>query len=173
MTNPGKILEQNVRLSVVGQDIYYLRLKDSPSSFGQDSSFVRFTNNNPYDCLCFYSGKLFPLELKTTSGFSFSIQRSKQDPKKMIKHNQIVGLTEAARHNNVYAGFFLNFEKDAEAYWLSIDEFNNYLANTDKKSINKNDVLSCNPILIESRKLKVNYRYNIKNLFDNIIERKG
>lgn len=56
--NLGKTFEADWKLSIDSNEMYYLRLKDSPSSFGQDSDKVRFTAKNPYDALAFYK-KLF------------------------------------------------------------------------------------------------------------------
>ena len=87
MNKDGKLFEEQWKRSIP-EDVYYLRLKDNPSSFGKDSSFVRFTLNNPFDCLVFYNGFLFPLELKSTSSKSISIQTKKEDKGKMIQINQ-------------------------------------------------------------------------------------
>ena len=43
-----------------------------------------------------------------------------------------------------------------------IEEFVNMANNLDKKSFNEKDMFEwCNPIEIEKKKLKVNYRYDI------------
>ena len=62
--NSGKRFEKDWAKSINQDKIYYMRLKDSPASFGKDSKFVRFTANNPYDNFCFYKRMLFPFELK-------------------------------------------------------------------------------------------------------------
>ena len=123
--NTGKVFEQNFKKSVDKSKIYFVRLKDSPSSFGQDSSKVRFTANNPYDNFCFYERTLFPLELKSTKSTSFSFQRDKKEKSKNIKLSQIEGLTEASKYNGVYAGFVFNFDK-GETVWMDIKDFNDF-----------------------------------------------
>lgn len=166
MPNEGKKFEQDWKNSIP-QDVYYFRLKDTPSSFGQDSGSVRFTLSSPFDCFVFYSGKLFPLELKSTKDKSISIQRSKDEPTKMIKYNQIVGLKESSKYNGVFPGFVFNF-RESETYWLSIEKFMEFLSNNDKKSINENDVIEYNGILIGRKKKRVRYIYNIYDLLEKI-----
>ena len=174
--NLGKTFEADWKLSIDSNEMYYLRLKDSPSSFGQDSDKVRFTAKNPYDALAFYKNCLFPMELKFTQSTSFSIQRDKKEKPKMIKFSQIEGLTEANKYDNIYAGLLLNFgnrkTNENELYWISIEDFNRFLNDTDKKSINKKDVIEYNGIKCQSRLLKVRHRYEAKELFDIIIEQK-
>ena len=170
--NSGKRLEQDIKKSIDLKQIYYLRLKDSPSSFGQDSGYVRFTGDNPYDILMFYNGCLFPTELKNTKNTSFSVQKSKDEPKKMIKYNQIKGLIEASRYAGVYAGFLLNFE-DGECYWVDIRNFVGFITQTEKKSVNEQDIIQMNPIEVTKRKLKVSYRYEIKELLDSLVRKEG
>ena len=120
--NTGKVFEQNFKKSVDESKIYYLRLKDSPASFGQDSSKVRFTADNPYDNFCFYERTLFPLELKSTKSTSFSFQRNKKEKGKNIKLSQIEGLTMASKYEGIYAGFIFNFDK-GETVWMNIKDF--------------------------------------------------
>ena len=168
--NTGKVFEQNFKKSVDESKIYYLRLKDSPASFGQDSSKVRFTADNPYDNFCFYERTLFPLELKSTKGTSFSFQRNKKEKGKNIKLSQIEGLTIASKYKGIYAGFIFNFDK-GETVWMNIKDFNSFYNNTTKKSINYQDILQYDCVHIEKHLLKVNYRYEIKNLLDEIIKK--
>lgn len=116
------------------------------------------------------------MELKFTQSTSFSIQRDKKEKPKMIKFSQIEGLTEANKYDNIYAGLLLNFgnrkTNENELYWISIEDFNRFLNDTDKKSINKKDVIEYNGIKCQSRLLKVRHRYEAKELFDIIIEQK-
>ena len=168
--NTGKVFEQNFKKSVDESKIYFVRLKDSPASFGQDSSKVRFTANNPYDNFCFYERTLFPLELKSTKSTSFSFQRDKKEKGKNIKLSQIEGLTEASQYNGVYAGFVFNFD-NGETVWMNIKDFNSFYNTTTKKSINYQDILQYDCVFIEKHLLKVNYRYEITKFLDEIIKK--
>ena len=166
--NTGKVFEQNFKKSVDESKIYYLRLKDSPASFGQDSSKVRFTADNPYDNFCFYERTLFPLELKSTKGTSFSFQRNKQKKKKNIKLSQIEGLTMASKYKDVYAVFVFNFA-NGETVWMNIKDFNDFYNNTTKKSINYQDILQYDCVHIEKHLKKVNYSYEVLKLLNDIL----
>lgn len=169
--NEGKRFEDNVKKSIT-DDMYYLRLKDSPSSFSQDSSSTRFTLNNPFDALIFTDNCLFPLELKSTQSTSISIQKDKTERSKMIKINQIEGLTESSLYKGIYAGFLFDFRKTDNTYYLTIKDFNCFLQEGNKKSINEQDVINYNGIQLEKRKLKINYRYDLEKLFKKITEKK-
>lgn len=171
--NEGKRFEENWKKSI-SKEMYFQRIKDNPSNFGNNSNnAVRFTLNNPYDCFIFYMGYLFPLELKSTKGTSFSIQKDKKDRSKMIKHHQIEGLLSASKYEGIYAGFVLDFrnEKSNNTYWLDIKDFYIFQNNNDKKSINEKDVISYGGILIKKNKKKVNYKYDIIDILNEVIER--
>lgn len=168
MNKDGKIFEQQWKKSV-SDDMYYLRLKDNPSSFGQDSNFVRFTLDNPFDCFIFYNGFLFPMELKSTELSSISIQRTKEDKGKMIKLNQIKGLLESNRYDKIHSGFIFDFRNTNNTYWLSIDGFNRFLENSNKKSINEKDIIEYKGILVTKVIKRVKYIYNIKELLNKIV----
>ena len=168
--NTGKVFEQSFKKSVDESKIYFVRLKDSPASFGQDSSKVRFTADNPYDNFCFYERTLFPLELKSTKSTSFSFQRDKKEKGKNIKLTQIEGLTKASKYNGIYAGFVFNFD-NGETVWMDIRDFNDFYNTTTKKSINYQDILQYDCVVIKKHLLKVNYRYEITKFLDEIIKK--
>ena len=101
---------------------------------------------------------------------SFSFQRDKKEKSKNIKLSQIEGLTEASKYNGVYAGFVFNFDK-GETVWMNIKDFNDFYNTTTKGSINYQDMKEYGCIIIEKHLLKVNYRYEITNLLDEIIKK--
>lgn len=170
MKNSGKVFEEALKKSVDEKTMYYYRLKDPASSFGQDSSKTRFSLSNEYDCFIFYKSNLFTLELKSTEQSSMSIQREKSEKSKMIKLNQIDGLNRSGKYNNTHSGFMLDFRTTKNTYFLSIDEFMRFLNESDKKSINEKDVIEYNGVVVESKLLQVNYRYNLVKLFDGLIQ---
>lgn len=168
MNKDGKNFEQQWKKSV-NSEMYFFRLKDSPSSFGRDSTFVRFTLDNPYDCFIFYNRFLFPMELKSTELSSISIQRCKEDKGKMIKLNQIDGLSESNKYDGIFAGFVFDFRNTENTYWLSINDFNLFLLNNDKKSINEKDIIKYKGIKIDKTKKRVKYTYDIYKLLNEIV----
>ena len=66
---------------------------------------------------------------------------------------------------------------EAITYELSLNrsimdtDFNDFYNNTTKKSINYQDILQYDCVHIEKHLLKANYRYEIKNLLDEIIKK--
>lgn len=167
MKNTGKVFEEQIKKSIP-DDAYYYRLKDSSSSFSHDGS-SRFTPKNPFDCFVFYKQTLFTLELKTTNATSFSFERSKSDKGKKIHYHQIEALTDSSKFNDVISGFLLDFQ-DSETYFLEINNFNKFMEESDKLSINESNIIQYNGIKIEKEKKRVKHNYNILKLLDILIE---
>ena len=166
--NTGKIFEEAIKKSIEKVDnTYYYRLRDPASSFNQTDN-LRFSIQNDYDCLMYQFPHFYPLELKSTKGTSFSIQFEKPQKGKMIKLNQIKGLTKASDVNGVYAGFMFNFSEKARTYWLDIKHFNEFVDSTEKKSINEKDIVDLGGILINQKLKKVNYSYDIEHMISDI-----
>jgi len=170
----GKIFEENIKKSADKQDIYCERIKDSASSFGQDSDFTKYTVKNPYDFIFFNDRCYFPSELKSTSMSSISIQRTNKDKSagKMIKYHQIKGLKKGIDYDFIYPSFLLDFRVTNNTYYLSIEDFLRFLKESDKKSINEKDVVKYGGIIINKKLLIKNYEYNLKEIFNsNIINK--
>lgn len=165
--NTGKIFETNFKNSIP-DNVYFQRIKDSASAFGQDSNMTRFSLNNPYDTFLFYNGNLFTIELKSTKSTSVNIQRNKTEKGKMIKLHQIEGLTNASNYDGIYSGFLIDFRDTENTYFLNIKDFNLFLMESDKKSINEKDVITYNGLLVDKVKKKVNYKYDVLKLLETI-----
>lgn len=141
------------------------RPPDAAQSFDMDSklrSKLRFSQHSPCDFMIFSGERntFWTLELKTFEG-SCSFERTKED-KGIIHYYQVESLKKFSIYNNVCSGFILDFRKTDNTYFLMIDEWDDLINSISKKSFNENDLLDyCNPILIDKKKLKVNYRYNI------------
>lgn len=119
-----------------------------------------------FDGTIFYS-----LELKTFAG-SCSFERNKNE-KGIIHYHQVLSLKKFASYKNVCSGFILDFRKTDNTYFLNINEWDNLINSIDKKSFNEDDLLKyTNPILIEKRKLKVNYKYDTNKFINDVKERK-
>ena len=177
--NKGKEFEKRWKESCQRQDVFCLRLNDSDLSWNPSiKNKTGFTPKNKADFICFQKGNLFPLELKSTCYNSISIQREEKEATKMIKLHQIKSLVEFNHFNGVFPGFLLNFREEDDnhnivdeiTYWLSIDNFSNFYCDSTKSSINKLDVINYNGIIVESKKLRKNFTYNPKGLFDKILE---
>lgn len=164
--NDGKIFEDSFIKSVPSY-CWHKRLNDNASSWSGGVN-TRFTSTNECDFLLFdcKTRTLSALELKTTKGsLTYWRKDFEEDGKKntyQIKKNQILGLQKWDSFF-INCGFIFNFrEKDNRTFFVYIDEFLKYTSTLSKKSINIEDVLKMNPIEIESKLLKVNYRYNLE-----------
>lgn len=168
--NSGKKFEQCFSESIPNE-VYFIRIKDSANNFGRTST-SHFATVNPYDFLLFQNGYLFPLELKSTKGTSISIQTDNEKGKDIKKH-QIISLTKAREHDGVLSGFLFDFRNDKinKTYWMDINDFNSCIEHTKKKSINPSDIILYHGIEVEKTLLRVNYRYNVSKLLEDIVQR--
>ena len=110
-----------------------------------------------------YDGDIFyTLELKSVGTKSISFERKKTD-KGVIHKHQIDNLEKYSTYKNIVSGFLLDFRLSEKTYFCMIDEFIEMIEHLDKKSFNEFDLFKwCNPIEIEKKKLKVNWKYNIQ-----------
>ena len=171
--NPGKRFEEDIKASANNQGLFILRLNDSSLSW-QHEKTSRFTAENPYDFIMFCQPNLFCLELKSTCYSSISIQRLPEEKNKMIKLHQINSLTQSSLHEGVYAGFIFNFRDEEDinnddTYYMSIQDFNNFLVERDKKSINKLDVVQYGGIKLSQKIKRTRYTYDINKMIQDAI----
>lgn len=162
MQNSGKIFETDWKNSIP-KDVFYLRIKDSASGFGTNSN-TRFTPQQPFDALLYCYPNLFLLELKTTEGISFSFDGSSP----MIKKHQIDELTKATQYKGVIAGLLLNMRKYNKTYFLHIEDFNKYISNIDKKSINQQDIVSAGAIEVIGEIKRTRSKYYIGEFINKL-----
>lgn len=130
-------------------------------------SNLRFSQRSPCDYMMFdgCSGMFYTLELKSFQG-SCSFERTKED-KGIIHYHQIESLKKFTTYPNVVSGFLLDFRKSDSTYFLLIDDFDRMINHITKKSFNEEDMLKwCNPIKIEKKKMKVNYRYDVQRFLE-------
>ena len=174
--NKGKVFEQEWRKSAEKQELLIVRLTDSDMSFHPNKeSRSRFTVEQPCDYIMYYKGHIFFLELKSTCYKSITFQREKEDSSQ-IKLHQINSLVNLAQFDGAKAGFIFNFRDEREGhpysedtYYMSIEDFSNFYANTDKKSINKLDIVQNGGIIISAHQKRKLYEYDIKGMLTNII----
>ena len=163
--NAGKSFEHQFQKSLLKDKFYTLRLIDPPSSFGKDSTKVRFSAKT-----------LFCLELKSVIGTSVSFQTEEESKQKKntsanIKWHQIKSLLEAAEYIDVNAMFIINFRKTNKTYAVPIEDFISFITSPDfnKKSINEDD---CDTIglLIPQKLNRTTYHYDFQHIYDIIYE---
>lgn len=168
MINIGKKFENNFRNSIPN-DVLYYRLKDSAQSFGKTCN-LRFSLKNPCDCFIYSFPIFMALELKSVGTTSISFERKKDD-KGVIHYHQIQDLQKFAKYKNVVAGFLFNFRhknNTETCYFQHINDFSTMIDNISKKSFNEKDLSCYNPLIIENKKQKVNYKYSVNKFISDI-----
>ena len=175
-SNKGKKFERNFRDSAIDQGVLIVRLNDTNLSFipGKEEN-SRFTADNPCDFILYEKPNIYFLELKSTEYSSISIQRLPTGPKdKMIKAHQINSLTQFSLCDGAICGFIFNFrEKDSyeeTTYFLNIKDFNTFLCESDKKSINKLDIVQYGGIVLKQVLKRTQYTYNVKDFINRTQE---
>jgi hypothetical protein len=168
--NDGKIFERQIKLSAENQGILICRLNDTDLSWMKNRE-TRFTAQNPCDFIMYQYPNIFFLELKSTIYNSISIQTDEKGSG-MIKLHQINSLVHMGQYDGSNAGFILNFhQKDSveeTTYYLSIQDFSNFLAENDKKSINKLDIINYGGIILDQTLKRTRYMYNIQKMIEDI-----
>lgn len=119
---------------------------------------------------------MFPIECKSTEYGSISIQREKEEKNKMIKLHQINSLVQFSLFPEVYPCFVFNFRSKEDddlgedvTYLMHISDFSNFLVDSDKKSINKLNIIQYGGIKVDQKKLLKNYSYDLKKAFSEMI----
>lgn len=164
--NVGKIFEQNWKRSIP-DDVFYYRPPDSAQSFGTNQN-LRFSAKSPCDCFMFNGDFLYAFELKSVGTKSISFERDKSD-KGVIHKHQIDNLQKFSTYKNIISGFILDFRLSGNTYFYAITDFLNMVNNIEKKSFNESDLFEWgNPIEIKKKKLKVNYKYDVKSLIGEL-----
>lgn len=161
--NEGKKFEEDFKQSCEKvNNLFVYRFKDGTSSWSSnEDNKTRFQATNICDMEIFYQGKLVLLELKSVLKSSL--------PFGNIKNSQIEGLTKAFNKNasHMFIGFLVNFRDHEETYFMSIEQFNQYVTEAERKSI-PIDYFRNNCILVEQKKKKVRYSYNIEKFMDRL-----
>lgn len=175
----GKEFERQFKLSAEKQDILIVRLNDTELSFNPNlKRFARFTAKNPCDFIVYKYPNIFFLELKRTKYNSLSIQRTEDEDEKnkMLKLHQMNSLNHLSNYEGSYAGFIINFQPDdeeEETYFLSVQNLLRFLCDSEKKTINKMDIILYGGIKLEQKLLKVKYLYDVNKLLETLTTIQG
>ena len=160
--NSGKVFERNFKASIP-QDVFYYRLRDSTASFygGGDGSNIRFQAQNMCDNILFGSRTLFLCELKSHQGKSI--------PFNCIRENQIEQLTAAAKFPFIVPALVIFFPDVQRCFAVHINDWNNLVDSSAKKSANISEIALAG-YEVGVTKLKVNYRYDVAKMMDDLME---
>lgn len=175
-SNPGKIFEECFKKSVP-ESCMVIRIPDPPQSFKQ-SNALRFSPKNPCDYIVYSSedGRLWCLELKTTSGTSIGFEDidGYDKTKRMIKSHQIKSLLEFSKFNGVVAGFLFNFRHFEgqpnyieTTYFMEVNVFKSMCDKINKKSFTELDAILNGAIKVKGIKKRVKFSWDIDELFKN------
>lgn len=174
MKNKGKIFEESIRNSINKEKQLLIRLNDQPQSF---ANTAKFSLKNPFDYILYNTidGKLWCLELKSTSGKSISFEdiNSDKEEQKMIHKHQIKSLLEYSKYNGVIAGFLFNFrhfEGEPNAiemtYFMEINDFQKMCEKINKKSFNEVDAVLNGAVKVHGAKKRTRYTWDVGLLLE-------
>ena len=161
--NYGKIFEKEFKESAQKQGIWIMRINDTyvPAKEASPSAFIP---QQPCDFVAHFDGTLWLLELKSSQNRYITIERDGSNG--MIKQHQYQQMykhTCDCEHEK--AMLVLQFEREY-TYGLLISDFMRFLSETDKKSINKLDVIQYNGFNVEQKLARTRYYYNLKKLLE-------
>lgn len=170
--NEGKKFEEDIKKSFEEYNLYCLRLKDSSSSFSNNSQ-SRFTSTNPCDFISYniFNDQILYLECKSTEQISI--------PLKNFKEHQINEMFDVEQKFDYIKSFcIINFRKTENTYCLKIEDVYNYYYSLNNINIEKRKSITekyCREegILIESMKKRTRFKYNLYNLFYKIKEKEA
>ena len=166
---PGKKFEEDFKNSIPN-NYYWYRLKDQfMSNYDDDSKEAkagnakyddskRFTLKSDYDYQVFTGELLYCLELKSCQGKSL--------PFKNVKDHQINSLLEVSLKDSVVAGIVINYRDYEKTIFIDIDDYLDYLNESDRKSIPVDDAIEIGEIIRQQIR-RTRYIYDLKYFFEN------
>ena len=157
--NTGKRFETDFKNSIP-DGVYYKKLADPAIGFDIASSTQRFAPKPPYDAIACKNGRMFALELKSSTTKAMSFEGKSPN----IKKEQIDNLILVEKAGAV-AGLVLHFSKLSETYFVKASTFKRTCENLNKKSINVSEIRKIG-ISIPTHKRKVTHWYELDVLFD-------
>lgn len=175
--NKGKTFEKDFQDSAKSQGVWIMRLNDTSLSWEKEKN-ARFTPNNICDFIIYRKPYLFLIECKSSKYKNISIQPTPDDAKAMIQAHQISDLANASVVDGIFAGFVLNYRDDeiidnSNTYWLSIENFSQFLCDLNRKSIGEVHVAQYHGITLDQKKKRTHFTYDIEKMLDDIIEKEG
>lgn len=160
----GQLFERQFKISCKkDNELFYYRMKDSPSAWGEgENSILRFTNDNICDLVLFKAPVLFLVELKTHSGSSL--------PFSCIRKNQIEGLLDSSKYKKILPGIICFFPDKSKCFFLHIKKLKELIDSNTRKSV---------PIKyfeefgteIKVKQLRVNFLFDVKSFVDEFVKK--
>ena len=172
--NAGKRFEADWRDSIrKNGDAWYYRFNDSPATYYNGSQEgIRFATDNLCDCQVYRYPNLYLFELKTmeTASASLTSMFGKFDPEKAAykKEKHLRDMSAAAQRKGVIALVVINYRATEHTYACGVDAILGFIESAKaggRKSVPE-PWCESNGIVVESRRLRVNYRYDVAGLMD-------
>lgn len=164
--NPGKVFERNFKASLP-DDVMCYRPPDAGQLLYRYNVSADEKQNAPCDFMIYDGDRLFMFELKSIKTKAITVGIDKET-KGEIKYHQILSLRYHSQFRNVEAGFIVDFRYSDMTYYIPIQSFDRMMEDIGKKSFNEKDLAGYDYLLIDKKKLRVNYRYNIGKLLEDI-----
>lgn len=162
--NPGKVFERRFK-ECTPKYCLMIRLKDNPTAYDPNYSF---STNNPCDYICYDTIHkiLVPMELKSTKARKMNMS--------MIRDNQMKGLTDFAKYDNVYPCFIFNFRDELKhndrCYCMHICDYNEMVRVLDKHSFNEDDILEYGGMSIDGTKARTRWTWDVDGMLCDIAD---
>lgn len=164
--NEGKKFEEDFKKSAMKLNgVWYYRFRDGTSSWG-DRNTTRFQQSNICDCQLYCYPFLYLFELKSCLGKSIPIANIIK-PNKPIQKQHVFEMINANEIGGINALYVINFREVEETYCIDSSKIYTYIEQNTAKSI---PLTWCkdNGIMVEQKKLKTRYRYDIQKLIKGI-----
>lgn len=113
------------------------------------------------DCVLFGNRTLFLCELKSHKGKSI--------PFSCIRENQIEQLTAASKFPSIVSALVIFFPECERCFAVHINDWNNLVDASKKKSANITEIAQAG-FEVEVKKLKVNYRFDVQGMMNDLME---
>lgn len=155
---PGKKFEEDFIKSIPDRcDV--TRLKDA-GGWSRGGSNMRFTSSNPCDFIVWSlsSKRMYKLELKSTLGKALPFGNIKTKPEAMYKFIEDLVKSE---DKGVYALFVVNFRETGETFRVLASAVQEFVENTDRKSIPLSWFRG-NGIIINQSLARIRWRYDLE-----------
>lgn len=168
--NTGKRFEADFKASCP-KDAWVYRLKDSAATYYGGNDQLSFSIDNICDFLVYHSGHLMLAELKTIDQKSIPLPKIfgswNKEKGKYRKEKHIRDMAAAAKHGGISAVVVIEYRPIRRTFAVPASDVLDFLTAGERKSIPW-QWAAVRGIEVEQRPLKVNWRYDIAELLDQL-----
>lgn len=176
--NPGKQFEADIKASCPAGCWMY-RLRDNPATYGaMDNSALRFASDNVCDFIAYRHPALYLIECKTVAGLiaplSAMFGKAGADGRHK-KQKHLDDMQTASDYTGVVSLVLINYRQAGTTYALTAGQCLEWIYRaTDggRKSIPE-AWCRTNARRVDGRKLRVNWRWNLAALMDEMEDDNG